>query len=261
MSAPGAALRLYRGTLIHERRRPPCYRFRYRVFSLLADIDRLDEAAATRRLFSHNRFNLLALHDRDHGPKDGSPLRPWIDAQLAEAGVDLAGGRVELLCYPRVLGYVFNPLSVWFCRHADGRLRAVLCEVRNTFGEWHGYLLHDGGAPLPEHLRDQAPKRFHVSPFLPREGHYRFRFSAPGERYSATVNWHDDADPEHPALIAVQFGSERPAGDAGLLWAALAVPLMTLKVIAAIHWQALKIWLRGGRFHRKPAPPATEISR
>lgn len=260
-TAAAAPLRLYRGALVHERRTAPRYRFRYRVFSVLADVDRLDEAHDRHRLFSHNRFNLTALHDRDHGPKDGSPLRPWIDSRLAEAGIDLAGGRVELLCYPRVLGYVFNPLSLWFCRHADGGLRAVLCEVRNTFGEWHGYLLHDAGRPLPEQVRDRARKVFHVSPFLPRRGHYRFRLSAPGRRYAASINWHDDADPEHPALIAVQFGGECPAGDAGLLRAALAVPFMTLKVIAAIHWQALKIRVRGGRFHRKPAPPATEISR
>ena len=260
MAAADPALALYRGQLIHERRIAPRYRFRYRVFSLCLDIDRLAEADRRHRLFSHNGFNLIAFHDRDHGPKDGSALRPWIDRQLAAAGIHLDGGRVELLCYPRVLGYVFNPLSVWFCRHADGRLRAVLCEVRNTFGEWHGYLLHDHGRPLPENLRDHTAKRFHVSPFLPREGHYRFRLQAPAARYGLTVNWHADDDPSRPALIAVQSGERMRAGDRGLLRAALTVPLMTFKVIAAIHWQALKIWLRGGRFHRKPAPPEREIT-
>ena len=260
MTAAESSLRLYRGRLFHERRVSPRYQFAYRVFSLLVDLDRLDEAHRRHWLFSHNRFNLLAFHDRDHGPKDGSALRPWIDRQLQEAGIDLAGGRVQLLCYPRVLGYVFNPLSVWFCRHDDGSLRAVLCEVRNTFGEWHGYLLHNGGAPLPENLRDSAEKCFHVSPFLPREGHYQFRVQAPAARYGVTVNWHNEEQPEEPALIAVQTGERVPAGDSGLLRAAVAVPLMTMKVIAAIHWQALKIWLRGGRFHRKPKPPAREIT-
>jgi DUF1365 family protein len=254
------ALTLYAGRLFHERRIAPLYRFRYRVFSLLLDIDRLDEADRRHRLFSHNRFNLIGFRDRDHGPKDGSPLRPWIDARLAEAGIDLAGGRVQLLCYPRVLGYVFNPLSLWYCRHADGSLRAVLAEVRNTFGEWHGYLIHDQGAALSERLHDRAHKVFHVSPFLPRNGHYRFRLQAPGERYGATVNWHSAEQPETPALIAVQTGERRRGGDLGLLRIAVTVPLMTLKVITAIHWQALKIWLRGGRFHRRPAPPDSEIS-
>ncbi len=261
MTERSAALSLYSGRLIHERRIKPEYHFEYRVFSLLLDIDRLDEADRGHRLFSHNRFNLISFYDRDFGPKDGSPLRPWIDQQLEAAGVDLAGGQITILAYPRVLGYVFNPLTLWYCRHADGSLRAILAEVRNTFGEWHGYLLHDDGAALPENLRDQAVKIFHVSPFLPRQGHYQFRLQAPAERYGATVNWHDAEDPEHPALIAVQSGKRLPGGDGGLLRAALTVPLMTFKVIAAIHWQALKIWLRGGRFYRKPAPPDTEISR
>ncbi|MEX0450248.1 UNVERIFIED_CONTAM: DUF1365 domain-containing protein [Spiribacter pallidus] len=255
-----AALAIYPGRLIHERRVKPHYRFAYRVFSLCLDVDRLDEAARRHRFFSHNRFNLIGFYDRDHGPKDGSSLRPWIDRQLTAAGIDLEGGRVELLCYPRVLGYVFNPLSLWFCRHADGSLRAVLAEVRNTFDEWHGYLIHDEGRPLPERLEDRAGKVFHVSPFLPREGHYRFRLQAPAERYHATVNWHNASDPEQPALIAVQSGRRARGGDRGLLRVAVTVPLMTLKVIAAIHWQALKIWLRGGRFYRKPAPPESEIS-
>ncbi|MEX0386774.1 DUF1365 domain-containing protein [Spiribacter onubensis] len=254
------ALVIYTGRLVHERRIAPRYRFAYRVFSLLLDIDRLDEADRRHRLFAHNRFNLIGFRDADHGPKDGSPLRPWINARLAEAGIDLAGGRVQILCYPRVLGYVFNPLTLWFCRHADGSLRAVLCEVRNTFGDWHGYLLHDNGAALPERLRDRAGKVFHVSPFLPKEGHYRFRLQTPGEHYGATVNWHNADDPDQPALIAVQSGERCRGGDRGLLRVTLAVPLLTLKVIAAIHWQALKIWLRGGCFHRRPAPPDSEIS-
>ena len=261
MSAVAEALTLYRGTLFHERRIKPRYQFRYRVFSLLLDLDRLDEADRSRRFFSHNRFNLISFRDQDHGPKDGTALRPWIDAQLAEAGIDLAGGPEQLLCYPRVFGYVFNPLSVWFCHHADGRLLGVLCEVRNTFGQWHGYLLHNEGAALAAPLRDEARKVFHVSPFLPREGHYQFRVQPPGARYGVTVNWHAEDAPDTPALIAVQSGERRPSGDGGLLHAALAVPLMTAKVIAAIHWQALKIWLRGGRYHPKPAPPDTEISR
>ena len=260
MTQSAAALAIYQGILFHERRIAPRYTFRYRIFSLYLDIDRLDEADRHHRFFSHNRFNLISLNDADHGAKDGSALRPWIDTQLNAAGVDLAGGTVHLLCYPRVLGYVFNPLSVWFCRHADGQLRAVLCEVRNTFGEWHGYLLHHQGGALAERIRDRATKIFHVSPFLPRQGHYQFRLQAPNTRYAVTVNWHASEQADQPALIAVQSGERRDGGDRGLLRVALTVPLLTLKVIAAIHWQALKIWLRGGRYHRKPTPPDTEIS-
>mgnify|MGYP001036751586 CR=1 FL=1 len=254
------ALTLYKGTLFHERRIAPKYEFRYRIFSVLVDLDRLDEAAKTHRLFSHNRFNLVSFYDRDHGPKDGSALRPWIDQQLSNAGIDLAGGRVFLLCYPRILGYVFNPLSVWYCYHADGSLQAVLAEVRNTFNEWHGYLLHEKGQPMIAPIRDQADKVFHVSPFLPKQGHYRFRILPPEARYGVTVNWHETADADKPALIAVQTAERVKGGDRGLLRLFSTVPFMTLKVIAAIHWHALKIWVRGGRFHRKPKPPSTEIS-
>lgn len=260
MSTADSALALYKGSLFHERRIAPKYQFRYRIFSVLADIDRLGAAAKTHRLFSHNRFNLVSLYDRDHGPKDGSALRPWIDQHLHKAGVDLAGGRVLLLCYPRILGYVFNPLSVWFCYHADGSLRAVLAEVRNTFNEWHGYLLHEAGQPMEPPIRDKADKVFHVSPFLPKQGHYRFRILPPEARYGVTVNWHETAEANTPALIAVQTAERVGGGDKGLLRLFSTVPLMTLKVIFAIHWQAIKIWLRGGRFHRKPKPPGTEIS-
>ena len=142
MEAGGA---LYRGWVLHQRRTDPPARFRYRVFMLLLDLDRVAEVERRCRLFGHNRLRPVALYDRDHGPRDGSPLRPWIDGVLARQGIELAGGRVRLLCYPRVMGRAFNPLSLWYCEHADGGLRAVLCEVRNTFGEWHGYLLHDGG--------------------------------------------------------------------------------------------------------------------
>lgn len=256
-----SGLQLYRSRVTHRRHGRPGYRFAYRVFNVLADIDRLDEAAGAHRWFSHNRRNLVAIHDRDHGAKDGSPLRPWIDDVLAKADIDLEGGTVNLLCYPRVLNYVFNPLSLWFCYHHDGSLRAVLCEVRNTFGEWHGYLLHGNGSALALPVRDRAAKVFHVSPFLPVTGYYRFRLSEPCDDYAATVSYYKADGDNQPTMVALQQGQALPATDRQLLRCALAMPLMTVKVITAIHWQALWIWLRGGRYHPKPEPPRTEISR
>lgn len=248
---------LYLAQVMHQRMFPVGYRFSYRIFNLLLDIDALPSLGRRLRLFSHNRFNLVSVHDRDHGPRDGSALRPWIDRVLAERGVDLAGGTVQLLAMPRVLGYVFNPISLWYCHHADGSLRAVLCEVHNTFGEHHHYLLHEGGQPLSTPLRSRARKCFHVSPLMDMHGEYAFHLALPGERLGVHIREFTD---EGLMLVATMAGVARPLRDGALLGAVARMPLMTLKVVAAIHWQALRIWLRGARFHPKPAPPEQETS-
>lgn len=248
---------IYFTQVMHRRAGGPRYRFAYRLFSLLLDIDRLDETAARLRWFSHNRFNLLAFHDCDHGPRDGSALRPWIDALLERHNIDLEGGTVHLLCLPRLFGYAFNPISVWYCVHRDGTPRAALCEVHNTFGEQHGYLLHRRGEALTWPLRDQAPKRFHVSPLIALEGHYRFRLGEPDERLSVQVHAIHD---EQLLLAAAQAGRGEALSDRNIARALLRTPLMTLKVTAAIHWQALKIWLRGAPFYPKPKPPQEEVT-
>ena len=249
---------MYMGSVMHRRFDQVPYSFRYRLFGLLLDIDRLTRTTGSLRLLSHNRFNLFSIHDRDHGAKDGSALRPWIDRILGEAGITLNGGHVLLYCMPRVLGWGFNPLSVWYCYHSDGSLRAALCEVRNTFGEWHGYLLHDNGNPLAPVVRSQASKQFHVSPFFPVSGSYRFRLVPPGDKLVTAIQYHRDGQ---LTLTAVQQGERRPLTDGRLLGAAWRYPLMSFAVIAGIHWQTLKIWLRGGRFHRKPERPPEEITR
>ncbi|MFV8834532.1 DUF1365 domain-containing protein [Aquisalimonas sp.] len=253
-TAPGT---LYTGAVMHRRYGQPGSAFRYRLFGVLLDIDRIDEAVAGLRLFSRNRFNLFSFHDRDHGPRDASALRPWIDSVLARANIDLQGGAVLLYCMPRMLGYGFNPLSLWYCHRRDGALLAVLCEVRNTFGEWHGYLLHDGGVPMRKPVRSRASKCFHVSPFFPVSGEYRFRLTPPEETFATTIHYHDQGALR---LAAVQQGERRPLNDTELLRAGWRHPFMTLKVMATIHWQALKIWLRGARFHRKPERPSEDIT-
>lgn len=255
MSPPPA--RLYPGGVMHRRLFPVSYRFHYPVFTVALDVDRVAEAARQTRLFSYNRFNLLSFHDCDHGPRDGSPLRPWLEGHLARAGVRLEGGRVELLAVPRVLGYGFNPLSLWFCYHRDGGLRAVLCEVANTFGERHGYLLHDQGAPLPTPVRQGRDKGFHVSPFMAMEGRYDFRISPPGERFAVVIREFRD---ERLELVASQTGEARPWTSGELLRALLRMPLGGLQVMARIHRRALAIWLKGAPFHRKPPPPAEEVT-
>jgi DUF1365 family protein len=157
---------LYASRVMHQRFFPVGHRFTYGVWYLLADLDELPRLDRAIPGFAHNRTALVSVHDRDHGPRDGSPLRPWIEARLAEAGIDLQGGPVRLLCFPRVFGYVFNPLSVWFCHGPDGELRAILYEVSNTFGETHGYLVPVPAGDDRAVIRSGFDKELFVSPFI-----------------------------------------------------------------------------------------------
>lgn len=248
---------LYPCTVMHRRTHPVEYRFEHRILSLMVDIDRLDEAASGTRWFSVDRFNLFSLHRHDHGPRDGSPLRPWVEAWLARHGIDLGGGPIQLLAMPRVLGYGFDPLSLWYCYHRDGTLRAVLCQVRNTFGEHHGYLLHADGGAMAWPVRQQRDKGFYVSPFVGMAAHYRFRLSQPGDRLGIVIReFRDNA----LFFVAAQQGHAARLTDRRLVRAFVELPLSTLNVIAMIHWHALKLWLRGVPFHHKPAPPSQEVS-
>lgn len=255
--SPPPAASLYVARVAHRRRIAPFYRFVYQLFYLLFDVDRIDEAAGTLRLFSHNRFNLLSLHDRDHGDGSGGSLRIWAEGILRARSVELAGGRIRLLCMPRLLGFAFNPISLWYCEHADGSLRAVIAEVRNTFGEKHCYVLASGGAPLAYEEPWDKEKCFHVSPFFDLVGRYRFRMSRPGERLRVVIN---ETREGQPILDATLAGERRELRDGTILRQVLRMPVATLKVVAAIHWEAVKIWLRGARFHRKPPPPEHEVS-
>jgi DUF1365 family protein len=247
--------RIYFTRVLHRRLVPVDYRFSYRVFSLLLDLDGLPDLRL--RFLSLNRFSLLSFHERDHGPRDGSPLRPWAEDLLRRKGIDIEGGRILLLCFPRVLGYGFNPLSIWYCHHRDGSLRAVIAEVNNTFDEHHFYLLCNGGFPLSWPVTQSVEKVFHVSPLMGMEARYDFRLAEPSDRLSVLIKQFQDGE---LTLVASQQGDGYALSDKHLLAAFFRVPLMTFKVMAAIHWQALKIWLRGAPFFPKPAPPVEKVT-
>jgi len=248
---------VYSAEVMHQRFTTAQYRFRYRIFSLLLDIDGIEQAAASTRLFSLNRFNLLSFHAADHLPEGETDLRAWAERVLAGGGIDGGRLKIRLLCFPRLLGWVFNPLSLWYCETPEGRPAAVIAEVRNTFGERHCYLLKPQAGEENWPLRQRHTKEFHVSPFIGMQAEYDFRLSRPDERLGVLIREYEG---DRLMLVASQTGSRRPFTDGQLFLQVLRVPLQTLKVFAAIHWQALKIWAQGARFHRKPAPPIEEVS-
>jgi uncharacterized protein len=242
--APAAAA-LYVGCVMHARLKPIGHRFNYRVMSLLIDLDRLADADRQSPLFCVNRAALYSFHEADHGQRDGSSLRAYAQRCAVEGAVDLTGGRVLLLCYPRLLGFTFNPLSVYFCYRADGELALLIYEVRNTFGDSHPYVrpvlsgeISDAG------VRQQQDKLFYVSPFIEMAMRYHFRVLPPGERVRLRIL---ETDREGPLLSATFNGSRRALNTKELLRAFLGLPLVTLKIGAAIHWEALRLWLKGAR--------------
>ncbi len=261
--APAAAPALYVGRVMHLRLRPRRHRLRYRVFSLLIDLDDLAGARPGAglfglRLLSRNRFNLFGLREADYGDGSGAPLKEQVEAHLRAAGLEPDGGAVTLLTMPRLLGYAFNPLSVYFCHRRDGRLAAILYEVNNTFGQRHAYLAAvDPDAPPGAPVRQSADKCFYVSPFMDMALTYGFRVLPPAERLVISIAVRDA---EGLLLSAVHEARREPLTDRALLWASVACPLLTLKVIAAIHWEALLIWAKGIGLRPRPAPPGHAVS-
>ncbi|BAM89935.1 hypothetical protein S58_39480 [Bradyrhizobium oligotrophicum S58] len=240
-----AAAALYVGDVMHARMRPTAHRFQYRVMSLLIDLGRLDQADRQSPLFGVNRRALYSFHERDHGRRDGSSLLAYAQACAAEHGVDLTGGCVLLLCYPRLLGYAFNPLSVYFCHRSDGTLALMIYEVRNTFGEIKPYVLPvKPGELSAAGLRQEQDKTFYVSPFIDMAMRYHFRVMPPGDNVKLRIL---ETGGDGPLLAATFFGRRRRLTSRSLLAAFASLPLVSFKIFGAIHWEALRLWMKGIR--------------
>lgn len=247
---------LYAGAVVHARLRPVRHRLRYRMLNILLDLDELPALDRRLALFAYNRRALFSFHDADHGDGSATPLRLQVEAVLRGAGIDPGGGHIRVLCMPRVLGMVFNPITVYFCHGADGAPQAMLYEVNNTFGQRHSYLIPVDG-PVRGALRQRCDKRFHVSPFMDMDLSYAFRVTMPDESISLGVDVHDKAG---TLLFAAFTGRRRPLTDGRLLGAFLAHPLLAGRVLGGIHWEALKLWWKGMRLRPRPAPPAAPIT-
>lgn len=244
-----SASALFVGEVVHIRHRPARHRLSYRIVMGLFDLDELPALARRSRLFGHNRAGLFSFHERDHGDGSGRALRPQVERALAEAGIAPPGGPIRILCMPRLLGYVFNPLSVYFCHAPDGELRAIVHEVNNTFGERHCYAL-PASTGTDGLVRQHCAKQFRVSPFLPRDLDYSFTITPPGEKAAVHIR----VDRHGEQVLSAWFAGRRISFTTrALLRQWLRHPAMTFKVIAGIHWEALFLWrkLRRARLSRE----------
>jgi hypothetical protein len=238
---------LYVGSTIHHRFEPRSHRFRYSIFQLLVDVD--DPGRGLPGLMRLGRFGLFSFTPADHGDRSGAPLRAWVEARLAGAGIAASAAHIRLLAFPRILGFVFNPLSLFFVEDAAGRLEAVIYEVNNTFGQTHAYVVPAAG---PGRQRQAAAKRLYVSPFYRVEGEYRFTVTPPDETFHLTIV---KAVAGRTDFTAAQTARRVPLTNPALLKLFFSMPFMTLKVVAAIHWEALRLLIKGAPFGARPAGP------
>ncbi|MEZ5870331.1 MAG: DUF1365 domain-containing protein [Nitratireductor sp.] len=243
---------LYGGRVMHARMQPVAHRFSYAITSILVDLDRLTEANAKSAIFSVNHANLVSFNERHHGPRDGSSLRDWVDGLIAAAGLARPHS-VSLLCYPTVLGYTFNPLSVYFCKDAAGSVTALVYQVHNTFGESHSYVEPvRPGHVSPAGIRQSRAKGFYVSPFMEMDMTYHFRISPPDSSVALRIL---ETGTSGPVLSACFFGRQEPLTTKSLSAVVLKTAGITWKTILGIHYEALRLWLKGLKLVSRPPAP------
>ena len=231
---------IYSGFITHRRFKPKRHFFTYKTFSLLIDLNEIENLGKKIKFFSYNRFNILSFYDSDHGPRDGSSLVNWVKNTISEAKIDFKIGTIKLLCYPRFFGYVFNPLSIFYCYDENSKLKAILYEVKNTYNEQHTYVF--SASSSSNLILHKCYKKFYVSPFMEMETFYNFRLLNPGKILNVFIK---QADSKGTLLTACQVGKKIDMTSKNLFFQFLTHPLMSFKVILAIHFEAFRLWIKG----------------
>ena len=237
---------IYNGSVIHKRFKPKEHFFKYKVFSLFIDLSELNELNDKLKFFSLNKFNLISFYEKDHGERDGSSLINWVKLNLNINNISTENIKIKLLCYPRILGYVFNPLSIFFIYDNNENLISILYEVKNTFGEQHTYVFKVEGEN--KSIQNNCSKKFHVSPFIEMNCNYFFRLLKPGNKISVIIDQYDNED---KILYASQDGIRSDFNTKYLIKSYLKHPIMTFKIILAIHYEAFRLWAKGIKFIKK----------
>jgi len=237
---------IYSGLVIHKRFKPKKHFFSYKTFSLLISLNEIEDLQRKIKFFSYNKFNILSFYNIDHGPRDGSSLTKWVKKNLNKAKININGGTIKLFCFPRFFGYIFNPLSIFFCYDKNKKLKAVLYEVKNTFNEQHTYLFKSN--PSSKLILHKCSKKFYVSPFIEMKTFYNFRLSKPGNNIDILIK---QSDSKGPLLVARQLGRKINLNSQNLLYQFLKHPLMSFKIIFAIHFEAFRLWTKGIKLVKK----------
>ena len=237
---------IYIGNVIHKRFKPKIHFFKYKVFSILLDISEIDILDKSLKIFSYNKFNIVSFYDADHGPRDGTSIKEWVIKNLNDNRINTENIKIKLLCYPRIFGYVFNPLSVFFIYNKNSELISILYEVKNTFGEQHTYVFKT--KENENYIKHTCKKKLHVSPFIEMDCTYFFKITKPGDKILVYIDQYDNED---KLLVALQEGIKVNLNNKTLLKNYFSHPLMSFKIILAIHFEAFKLWIKGVKFIKK----------
>ena len=235
---------IYNGEVNHTRFKPVKHFLNYKTFSLFIDLDEIEQLDKSISIFSHNKFNIFSFYNKDHGDRDGNCLKKWVISNLQKYKIEGSISKIKILCYPRIFGYVFNPLSIFYCYEND-KLKSIFYEVKNTFNEQHTYIfkIKDG-----EEIKQKCKKKFYVSPFMDMETFYNFKLIDPNQRLSVMIK---QTDAEGTVLTATQTGDKKEFNFKQLLINFFRYPLMTLKIISSIHFEALLLWKKGAIYRKR----------